>query len=133
MAVAGGRINHRSDGGVRFVFGGNYMVIFKPGDKVTHITEKWDTPMTVKYCVDQESSVSDPGVENLTFFEEGGFWRTRRLRLVSEKCLHCSHTDHLPTLCGVEIYDENGNRPIADALSLHHLSGDGFSRENRRL
>lgn len=53
------------------------MRVIKPGDKVTHINEKWDPP-SVAIRVDTETFPEDPVV----FFEEGGFWRSSRLRVV---------------------------------------------------
>lgn len=83
---------------------------FKPGDKVIHIKERWDTPMTVLHCDDQESSRG--GTENLTFFEEGGFWRTSQLTLADPEPL---------------FYVQDTRSVVGNSASWWRFEGNGYT------
>lgn len=60
---------------------GDGMVTLKAGDKVFHLTERWDSPLTIQRIEEHETSFPSPHKELIAFFEEGGFWRVSQLRL----------------------------------------------------
>jgi len=59
---------------------------FKPGDKVTHVSQNWDAPLTVEKIWDP--GYPDVETELVCFFVEGGFWRASQLKLVDPEPLY---------------------------------------------